>query len=78
MIRRYDAVAEYIGTGEYVGGVVEDIEGDFVRVGDLAELVMRMRNWLAESAVSERITARRCAEFRAILDEFSGGGRAEK
>ena len=42
---------------------------------NMAELIVRMRNWLAESALSERITARRCREFRAILDEFESASR---
>jgi hypothetical protein len=36
-----------------------------------AELATRVRNWLKESAVSERITARRCRELIAICDEYS-------
>jgi hypothetical protein len=38
---------------------------------NVADLVERMRNWLKESAMSERITAKRCREFLAICDEFT-------
>lgn len=41
----------------------------------LAALVKRMGDWLAESALSERITARRCREFHAILAEYSEDSR---
>ena len=37
---------------------------------NLAELVERVRNWLKESPMSERISARRCRELRALCDEF--------
>jgi hypothetical protein len=33
-----------------------------------AILIERVRNWLAESPMSERISAKRCRELKAILD----------
>ena len=38
---------------------------------NLAEFVVRVRNWLAESPMSERISARRCHELLAICDEYA-------
>lgn len=35
------------------------------------ELVERVRNWLKESPMSERISRRRCEELLGILDEYS-------
>lgn len=40
----------------------------------VAEFAQRVRNWLAESALSERITARRCRELLAICDEYDSSG----
>lgn len=37
-----------------------------------AELVQLVRNWLAESPMSERMSQRRCRELLAICDEYSG------
>lgn len=37
---------------------------------NLRTLIVHMRSWLAESALSERITAKRCREFLAILDDY--------
>jgi hypothetical protein len=37
----------------------------------LAALAERVREWLAESALSERITAKRCRELLALCNEFS-------
>ena len=41
-----------------------------IHMSRLDELVERIRNWLKESPMSERISARRCRELRAICDEF--------
>lgn len=37
---------------------------------NLAEFAQRVRDWLACSALSERITAKRCRELLAMCDEF--------
>jgi hypothetical protein len=39
---------------------------------NVAELATRVRNWLKESPMSERISGRRCDELIGICDEFSG------
>lgn len=46
-----------------------------VNAKTVAALVERVRNWLAESPLAERISARRCRELRAILDEYSEDSR---
>jgi hypothetical protein len=40
------------------------------REEEQAELVQRVRNWLAESSLSERIPAYRCRALLALCDEF--------
>jgi hypothetical protein len=39
--------------------------------GLLREFVTKVREWLACSPMSERISAKRCMELRAICDEYS-------
>ena len=52
-VKRYDPIPEYIGSGDYIGGVIEDALGDYVRYKDYAEIrkqLERIRGQLTNCA----------------------------
>lgn len=58
---RFSPVAEYIGSGDYVGNVKEDAEGDYVLWEDYEALVDRIEKAIAASDCSA------CNAFLASL-----------
>ena len=64
-LQRWSPVAEYIGTGEYVGGMEVDQEGDYVELADVRAGLQRLR-------VAIEVGQSR-AEQLALVDEMIGG-----